>query len=222
MVQVARTTERKRHAEALRTSCRLTQLYYRTHRPGQNKLTPQEIIPVLNRAGVKFVLMGTHGTEGWMSEPRATEDVDFLIQKRYHRKAIRAIQEAFPHLEMHDRRMVTRFVDPATQRVVIDLMRPHEPFFQAVFENTVPAGFTHRVPDLEMALVCKFAAMISPHRTGKKKARDVSDFMDVVDQNHGILELAKLRRLAELVHPGSGARILEFIKEAKAGRIPRL
>ena len=222
MSRIAGTSERERHAEALRTSCRLTQGFYRTHRPGQVKLTPQEIIPVLNRAGVKFVLLGTHGIEGWMSEPRATENVNFLIQKRYHRKAIRAIQEAFPHLEMHDQKKVTRFVDRVAKRVVLDLMRPLEPFYQAVFENTVPAGFTHRVPDVEMALVCKFAAMISPHRTGRKKARDVGDFMDVVDQHHEVLDLAKLRRLAELVHPGSGARILEFIEEAKAGRIPRL
>lgn len=222
MVQVATTTEKERHAEALETSCRLTQGFYRTHRPGQVKLTPQEIIPVLNRAGVMFVLLGTHGIEGWMSEPRATEDVNFLIQKRYHRKAIRAIQEAFPHLEMHDQRMVTRFVDPFTKRVVVDLIRPQEPFFQAVFENSVPAGFTHRVPDLEMALVTKFAAMISPHRIAKKKAIDTGDFMDIVDQHHEIIDSLKLRRLAELVHPGSGIKILEFVEEAKAGRIPRL
>jgi hypothetical protein len=222
MVRVATTTEKERHAEALETSCRLTQGFYARRWPGQVKLTPQEIIPVLNRAGVKFVLMGTHGIEGWMSEPRATEDVDFLIQKRYHRKAIRAIQEAFPQLEIHDQKVVTRFVDPVAKRIVLDLMRPHEPFFQAVFENTVPAGFTHRVPDVEMALVCKFAAMISPNRTGRKKARDVSDFMDVVDRHHEILDLAKLRRLAEMVHRGSGAMILEFVEEAKAGRIPKL
>jgi len=222
MVQVATTTDRKHHAEALRTSCRLTQMFYLRQRPGYTKLTPQEIIPVLNRAGIKFVLMGTHGIEGWMSDARATEDVDFLIQKRYHRKAIRAILDAFPHLQVHDQRVVTRFVDPSVKKVVLDLMRPVEPFYQEVFKNSVPAGFTHQVPDLEMALVSKFAAMISPHRTGKKKARDVGDFMDMVEQHHEIIDQAKLRRLAEKVHRGSGDRIAHFVEEAKAGRMPKV
>lgn len=211
-----------RHARALETSSRLVQTFYRMYRPGRTKVTPDQVIPVLNKAGVKFVLMGMHGIGGWRSEPRATDDVDFLIQKRYHRKAIRAIQEAFPHLEMHDQKMVTRFVDPASKTVVVDLMRPLDPFHQAVFENTVPAGRTHRIPDLEAALACKFAAMISPHRTGKKKAVDAGDFMDIVDENQEILDFEKLRRLAELVHPGSGAKIIRYVADAKAGRIPKM
>lgn len=222
MVQLSHKTDRERHAEALRTSSRLTRTYYRMYRPGEIKVTPEEVIPVLNRAGVKFVLMGTHGVGGWRSEPRATDDVDFLIQKRYHRKAVRAIQEAFPTLETTDQQVVTRFVDPTTKRVVIDLMRPHESFYQAVFKNCVRAGFTHDIPDLEMALVSKFAAMVSPHRLAKKKAIDTGDFMDIVDENHEIIDLPKLRRLAEKVYSGGGDKIVHFVEESRAGRIPKL
>jgi len=118
--------------------------------------------------------------------------------------------------------MVTRFVDPSFKMVVVDLMRPVEPFYQAIFKNSVQAGFTHRIPDLESALVCKFAAMISPRRVGKKKARDIGDFMDIVEQNQEVLDLDKLRQLAELVHPGSGAKIVRYVADAKAGRIPKI
>jgi hypothetical protein len=192
------------------------------YRPGETKMTPEEIIPILNKAGVKYVLMGTHGVGGWRSEARATDDVDFLIQKRYHAKAVRAIQQTFPELEMHDLAMVTRFVDPATKKVVVDLMKPAEPFYQAVFKNSVQAGFTHRIPDLEMALVCKFAAMISPHRSPKKKHIDAGDFMDIVEENSEVIDFGKLRRLAEKVHPGGGDRIIQFVEDTKAGRVLKL
>jgi len=185
-------------------------------------ITPQEIIAVLNDAGIGFVLMGTHGVGGWMAEARATDDVDFLVQKRDHRKAVRAVRRAFPKLKVKEQKMVTRFVDPSSKIVVVDLMKPLERFYLEVFENSVPAGRTHQVPDLEMALVCKFAAMVSPHRIGKKKARDISDFMDIVDENREIIDLEKTRRLANIVCSGGGDRIEFFIEEAKVGRIPKV
>ncbi|HEV3142930.1 MAG TPA: hypothetical protein VGZ47_03500, partial [Gemmataceae bacterium] len=179
MAQVLRRVDAERHADALRRSCSLTHTFYRMYRPGQTKVTPDEIIPVLNQAGVEFVLMGTYAMGGWMSEVRGTDDVDFLIATRHHRKAVRAIQQAFPKLKLKDQKVVSRFIDPASKIVVIDLMKPFERFYREVFENTVPAG-RYRIPDLEMALVCKFAAMISPHRVVKKRARDLGDFMDIV------------------------------------------
>jgi hypothetical protein len=191
------------------------------YRPGRTMITPEKVIAVLNDAGIRFVLMGTHGIGGWRSEARATDDIDFLIQKRYHRKAIRAIQHAFPHLEVKEQKFVTRFLDPKTRIVVVDLMKPGERFHQEVFRNTVPAGRTHHVPDLEMALVCKFAAMISPHRLVKKRAVDAGDFMDIVDEHGEIIDFRKLRRLADLVCSGGGDRIEKFIEDAKAGRLPK-
>ncbi|MBI3409284.1 MAG: hypothetical protein HY040_13135 [Planctomycetes bacterium] len=211
-----------RHADALRDSIRLTQTFYRMYRSGQRMITPEEIIAVLNDAGVKFVLMGTYGVGGWRSEPRATDDVDFLIQKSSHTRAIEAIQKAFPTLKMLDQTVVTRFVDPTTKRVVIDLMKPYEAIYRAVFKNAVPAGHTHRIPDLEMALVTKFAAMISSNRPAKKRQIDAGDFSDIVQENAGIIDMAKLRRLANLVSKGAAKKITEFIEDAKAGRILRL
>ena len=218
MVQLGSIRQRKRHGDALRASSFLTQTFYRMYRRGRTMIPPEEIIAVLNRAGVRFVLMGTHGVGGWRSEPRATEDVDVLVQKRYHRKAVHAIQRAFPDLEMHDQQVVTRFVDPTTRMVAIDLMKPYEPFYQAVFTNSVPAGRTHRVPDLEMALVSKFAAIMSPNRVRKKKLIDAGDFLDIVEQNQEIIDMVKVCRLAEKVYRGGGKGIVKFLEDLKEGR----
>jgi hypothetical protein len=192
------------------------------YRPGRIKVTPEEIIPVLNDAGVQFVLMDTHAMGGWRSEPRATDDVDFLVQPHDHRKAIRAIKKAFPKLKMRDLKAVTRFYDPATKIIVIDLMKPLERVHQEVFRHCVPAGKTYQIPDLEMALVCKFAAMVSPNRVVKKRSQDIADFMDIVDENREIIDMRKIRRLTKLVCPDGGRRIAQIIKDIDADRIPRI
>src|SRR5262245_8144165 len=211
-----------RHGVALRISSSLTRTFQRMYRPGQVMIPPEEIIAILNRAGLKFVVMGAHGVAGSHSEPRSTQDVDLLVQKRHHGRAVRAIRGAFPAWKVRDQLGVTRFVDPATKMVVVDLMKPAEPIYQAVFRNSVRAGRTYRVPDLEMALACKFAAMVSPQRLAKKKHIDAGDFMDIVDQNRDIIDLAKLRRFAEKVRKGGGKRIAQFVEDAKAGRMLKL
>ncbi len=207
-----------RHAEALRLSSMLTETYRRMYRPTAVMINPEDVIQVLNQAGVKFVLIGTHGIGGWRDEPRATQDVDILVQKRHHRKAVTALRQAYPELLAEDQPAVTRFIDPATGKGVIDLLRPLEPVYQTVFKNTIPVGDTHRIPDLEMALVSKFAAMISPTRPEDKKYIDAGDFINMVRSNRDDIALEKLRRLGEAVYNGGGAEVVRFVENIKAGR----
>jgi hypothetical protein len=84
------------HRAGLDSVSWLTRTQYKMHRPDAMQVEPNELIRVLNEAGVKFVLMGHHGISGWLSAPRATRDVDVVVQKRHHAKAIRAIQSAWP------------------------------------------------------------------------------------------------------------------------------
>jgi len=204
--------------DALQRSSALTRTFYRMYRPGLAAMTPEEVIPILNAANVKFVVMGTHGVGAWKEEPRSTDDVDFLITKRDHAKAIKVVQQAFPTLEIRDLPAVTRFYDPEKKFVVIDLMKPIAAVYQAVFRNTVPAGRTYRIPDLEMSLVTKFAAMIAPERTSKKKHLDAADFTDIVQENYDMIDQAKLRRLAEKIDSGCGVKIMEYLEDARSGR----
>src|SRR5207249_4499272 len=114
-------------------------------------------------AGVIGLLLGTHGVGGYRSEARATQDVDLLIKRKDHGKAIQAIQKAFPKLEIHDTPVVTRFIDPKNGKSVIDLMKPTDELFKIAFKNSLPVGDSHYVPGLELAIVSKFAAMVSPN-----------------------------------------------------------
>src|SRR5262245_65306625 len=85
-----------RHQWAMNLSDELRQSYRRMHRPQATMIDAKEIIALLNQAKVKFVLMGTHAVSGYRDEPRATQDVDILVQKRHHRKAVAAVRTAYP------------------------------------------------------------------------------------------------------------------------------
>jgi hypothetical protein len=220
MIQSARITTDivKEHLQALHTSSELTQWFRRVREPQVEKVTPEGIIAALHREGINPVLMGTHGLVGYRSESRATQDVDLLVTKRDVRKAVRILEREYPYLEVHDSSSVARFVDPVSQKVVIDVMKPNSRAMQLVFRHSLKIGSTHRIPDLEMALACKFIAMIAPNRREEKRLVDLSDFIDVVKNNRAVLDLAKLQRLADMVKPRGGSMVLRIVQDIDAGR----
>jgi hypothetical protein len=179
---------------------------------------PKDVIRVLNEAGVGFVLMGTYGIAGWRRQPRATQVVDVLIKKKDHREAVAATARAFPELLSKDSGAVTRFSDPDTGEAVIDLMKPGQEFLKTAFKNAIWVGKSHQVPNLEMALTSKFAAMLSPNRSYDRKLVDGGDFVNMVQANSGAIDRQKLRRLAEKVYKGGGDGIIKMIDDLQAGR----
>lgn len=183
-------------------------------------ILPTDVIEILNRAKVSFVLVGAHGAFGWMKveEARITKDVDVLVAARHQKKAIKALQKEFTHLEAIDLPVVTRFKDPKTGQIVIDLMKPNE-LYRAAFKHThaVTSGkLKYRVPSLEMALAMKFAAMVSPNREDVKKIVDSYDFIVMVRANPD-LDLIKLKMLGDLVYPEGGEEIMELVRRVQAG-----
>lgn len=209
---------RDRHLEAMQVSSLLTQTYRRMYQQQATMITPEAVIDVLNNARVKFVLMGAHAIGGWMKEPRSSQDVDVLVQKRHLQMAVAAIQKAYPHLIVQDYSVVTRFIDPGTENVVIDLMKPVDAIYRSVFKNYVLVNESHLIPNLEMALVAKFAAMISPNRDYRKKLLDGADFMGIVQHSAKAINYAKLRRLGELVYRGGGTEIVKITNDVREGR----
>ncbi len=136
------------HLQALHTSSELTRWFRRVREPGVEKVTPEGIIAALNRAGINPVLMGTHGLVGYRSEPRATQDVDLLVTKKDVRKAVAALEREYPYLEVLDSSAVTRMLDPVSQKVVIDVIKPASQAMRMVFRHAVKIGKTHRIPEL--------------------------------------------------------------------------
>lgn len=206
-------TETAVHLQCLAISTALSRHYVK------NFITPEKVIDVLNAAGVRFLLAGAHGIGGWMNDARTTQDVDVLVAARNLRAAVRALQTAFPNLRVQDTPVVTRFSDPKTGLVVLDVMKPNQPLHRVAMRHAhriETAERTYYVPSLAFALAMKFAAMVSPWRERKKKMRDAVDFAWMVDANP-VIDLAKLVRLGERVYPGGGKEIVDLVRRIRAG-----
>jgi hypothetical protein len=205
--------QRNIHAESLATSTTIASWYVK------NMIRPLEVIRVLNEANVRFMLGGAHGIGGWLDEARATQDVDIVVGYRQHQKATRALVAAFPHLKVDDQKVVVRFADPETGKVLIDVIKAQQPLFRQALKHTrtVEAeGERYKIPSLEMALAMKFGPMVSIVRADGKKLRDASDFVIMVKTNADI-DLQTLAELGELVYSGGGKEIVELVRKIRAG-----
>lgn len=202
------------HSQSLFESTALSGYYI------PDMIAPLEVITVLNAAGIRFMLLGLHGIAGWLHEPRGTKDVDVLVAARHHKKAVRALQAAFPHLEVDDQPVVTRLRHPDTKKVLIDVMKPNQELFRDALRHSqaVSSGDqTYHIPSLEMALATKFAPMISPNRADEDKHQDAHDFILMVKSNPD-LDLDKLAELGELVYPGGGNEIRDMVDRVRTGK----
>lgn len=199
------------HVRSLGTSSQLSSFQ------AEYAISPTEVISVLSEAGVRFVLVGAYGLAGWVKEPRGTKDVDVVVAAKHLKKAIRSLQEAFPHLQVEDDEVVLRFRDPESGEVVIDVMKPRA-LYRDIFKHTHTVETDrqrYRIPSLEMALTMKFAAMKSPHRADADKHQDAHDFILMVKGNHHI-DLETLSELGELVYGGGGEAVLGLVKNVRA------
>jgi hypothetical protein len=187
-------------------------------------MDPHEVMRVLSAAKIRFVLVGAYGLAAWRKEGRATEDVDLVIAHKQLKKAARVLCEAFPKLEAIDLPLVIRLRDRQTHDVMIDLVKPLQPPYPEAFKHThqMRSGEqTYRVPSLEMALVMKFSAMISPNRATEDKHRDAHDFIRMV-KNNPEYDRAKLAELGSLLYGDGGKDVLEMARQAQAGETLQL
>jgi hypothetical protein len=211
------------HAYAIRKSTFLTSYAKRHQRKAAMDITPQEVIYVLNSAGIKnWVLIGLHGYLGYLPNPRATQDVDVMVPYSSRAQATKAIVARWPQLIVRELSQVTRFLDPidldhrGDPKPVVDVMHPWSPFQELILKEfvIVDEETQHRIPTLEAALVSKYAAIVSPHRDRDKREQDAVDFRRLVRANHDRIQMEVLRRLAGLVWVGGADDIVRFIEIA--------
>jgi hypothetical protein len=206
-------TETAVHLQCLAISTRLSRHHVK------HFISPEAVIDVLNAASVRFMLAGAHAIGGWTNEPRTTEDVDVLVATRHVRTAIRAIQIAFPRLELRDAPVVARFADPRTNKIVLDVMKPNQPLFRNAMRYTRKITTVKRsylIPNLEFILAMKFAALTSPRRERVKKMQDTVDFAGITQANP-VIDLGALAKLGERVYRGGGKEILDLVRRIRDG-----
>jgi hypothetical protein len=201
------------HVRSLATSTALSEYYVPQFK------APLDVIRILNAAGVRFVLIGTHALGGWMNKPRTTSDVDVLVAARGHKKAVGALLNAFPDLEPDNKGDVTQLRQGETKAVLIEVMKPSTPLLREGLKHThtVEAeGHVYHIPTLEMALAMKFARLIDECRDQADRFQDAHDFLCMIHANLEI-DLRQLAFFGELVYNAGGAEIVEMVRKVRTG-----
>jgi len=155
--------------------------------------------------------------------PRATQDVDILIDKNELELAVSAILIRWPALQVDRQEVVVRFRDPGEVSItgevmqVIDLMLPSNDCYRAVLDqyHRIDKATGNRIPILEAACASKFAALVSPHRLWDRKQQDAVDLRSIFVPNYDTIDRALLDHLGNLVYEGGGKELLEFLELAQ-------
>lgn len=209
------------HAAGLEIANHITNNFRETWRPLSMKITPEQVIETLVEGGVKnWVLMGLYGYVGYLSQPRATQDVDVMVARDERDAAVAAISKSWPKLEIRDSPIVVRFVDPGEThggqppQVVIDIMLPNDDCQLSILSDCVwiDPSTGHRLPTREASLAAKYSAIVSPYREWVRKQQDAVDFRRIVLPDHHRIDRDETHRLGELIFAGGGDELLEFIQ----------
>jgi len=170
--------------------------------------------------------MGLHGYARYMPEPRATQDVDIMVPKRQRKRAMKAIQQAWPTLATREISEVIRFLDPSDggtegePKPVSHLILPLPQFHQTILKEfvIVEPVTKHRIPCLEASLVAKYALMVSLVRNQRRKEQDSADFRSITCANYDEIDRVSTHRLADEVFPGAGDETPGFLELAMNDR----
>jgi hypothetical protein len=216
--------------ECVRRSVYLSALFREMHRPmARNPVDFGRIIDTLTEKKIPFVLTGAHAIGTWTGQPRATHDVDILAKRgRNCARAVKALRELYPALEVRDLTGVMAFFVPGETQSVIDVTYPHRVDLQVTLETAIwieDGGRRYRIPALEAALANKYGAMLTLSRDPVKRTFDAGDFMLMVrhsdEPGRTPIDLSLLKSLGKTVWPSSGGQeILDLVAKARAGVVP--
>ncbi len=211
------------HCSGIGTSTSIVRSYRKDHRRRSLNVEPQQVIDVLRQANIRrWVLMGLYGYVGYLAMPRATQDVDILVGEDEMEQTVAAICRNWPTLIVDRQEVVVCFRDPGEvaldgeTKQVIDAMLPSNACYQAILESyhVIDEATGHCIPTIEAACASKFAALVSPYREWERKQQDAVDLRSIMRPNQEVLNRGKLKTLGDLVYPGGGEELLEYLQLA--------
>ncbi len=172
----------------------------------------RRVVAVFEEVDVRWALIGAHAV-GMLTEPRATSDVDFVVEEAKLRRLVAALEREFGELE-------TRDLGPALRlrALDVDLVRSttHPLFREALLQVRTVEGWNVPVP--EMLMVLKFLAAVSPWRGIANRTHDVGDLRALY---HAVgkddLDGDLMQRLAAQVYPGAEAEFAQLLEKIERG-----
>jgi hypothetical protein len=167
----------------------------------------RRVVGVLDRLGVRWTLVGAHAVNAYV-RPRATVDVDFVVDARMLKRVLTELETEFGALETTDIGAALRVTN-----LSLDLIRSdNHPLFRAALDRgELHAGA--RVPPPELLVALKFLSAVSPWRRLGDKKQDAADLINVYQAAGADFDRDAALRYGRTVYPGA-ERQLEAMPEA--------
>jgi hypothetical protein len=181
-------------------------------------VSPFEVVRILNRERIRFVLIGSFGLCGWRKESLAAGYAEALVGGTVWKKAVAALADVLPKLWARESQESVELRHPATGRTAVKVVKPiRQPYCEVIRNAECIRGNSgsYRFPNLEMALTLTFADITGEDRCRADRYQAAHDFVCIVKANENIDE-EKLRHLGSMISPRSGKDVL-----ARVGRIRR-
>lgn len=169
------------------------------------------VVEVFGEVGARWALVGGHAV-GVLTEARATDDFDFVLEDRKLGAVMDRLREVFGPLDVTDIGAAVRVLN-----LDIDLIRSTaHPLFARALEETQPVQ-AWRIPPAEVVIALKFLSSLSAWRGIERRRQDVLDLIRVYTAAGERLDLARLLKLASEVYPGAERELASLLDRVDRG-----
>lgn len=185
---------------------------------GELSVVVHSVLTQFETARIDWVVVGTSAIDLYSPKPRATSNVEIIVEERGFAQAMSLTREAL------GRRV--RTVDHGTHVILttprspleIDLIRAgqHALFETALKERRKVKGV--RIPKIEAILALKYLSAISPFRSLDDKHQDIADFVRAWRANRDRVHKAHLIDLGALAHDRGRQEIARLIDDIEHDR----
>lgn len=165
----------------------------------------RKVVEAFERAGTRWALVGAHAV-GALTEPRATDDFDFVIEERKLKRVLDVLEDVFGPLTTTDIGAAVRVLN-----LDVDLIRSTtHPLFLTALDETQPAE-AWRIPVTEVLIALKFLSSVNPWRGMDRRRQDVLDLIQVYKAQVDRLDRNRTIELAGSVFPGASHELEQLL-----------
>jgi hypothetical protein len=171
----------------------------------------RRVVDVFDRLGVRWTLIGAHAVNAYV-RPRATVDVDFVVDARKLKRLVAELVREFGAVETTDIGAALRVTT-----LSIDLIRSdNHPLFRAALDRGEDHGGV-RVPPPKLLVALKFLAAVSPWRRPAEKKQDAADLINVYQAAGDEFDRDAALGYAATVYPGAERKLQRMLDRVDAG-----
>jgi len=173
--------------------------------------TYRRVIRTLDHLGVKWSLVGAHAINTY-TRPRATEDIDLIVDAKRMKQVLAALEEEFGELHTVDVGAAIRVTE-----LSVDLIRSdnHPLFWEALQQGRVRQGV--RIPPAEILIALKFLAAVSPWRRPAERKQDAADLIGVYQAAGSELDIDAVLGHASRIYPGAEKELAKVFERIDRG-----